>query len=154
MTCSIIRRRGACLQDVVTCIRLRTTIDHAGFQKERHADRFLKTPAEMLRLFPKYESAVRRTWEIAERCKFSLDQLTYICPTEELANGLNAQDRLEKLTWLGAAKRYPDGLPNKVATQLRHELNLIERMNYGPYFLTRDGMKQVVLSIPFLAACA
>ena len=48
------------LQDVVTCIRLRTTIDHAGFQKERHADRFLKTPAEMLRLFPKYESAVRR----------------------------------------------------------------------------------------------
>jgi error-prone DNA polymerase len=108
----------------------------------------------MLRLFPKYESAVRRTWEIAERCKFSLDQLTYICPTEELANGLNAQDRLEKLTWLGAAKRYPDGLPNKVATQLRHELNLIERMNYGPYLLTRDGMKQVVLSIPFLAACA
>ena len=56
------------LQDVVTCIRLHTTIDNAGFQKERHADRFLKAPAEMLRLFPKYEAAVRRTWEIAERC--------------------------------------------------------------------------------------
>ena len=124
------------LQDVVTCIRLHTTIDHAGFQKERHADRFLKTPAEMLRLFPKYESAVRRTWEIAERCKFSLDQLTYIYPTEELEDGLNAQDRLEKLTWQGAGKRYPDGMPDKVATQLRHELNLIERMNYAPYFLT------------------
>ena len=128
------------LQDVVTCIRLHTTIDNAGFQKERHADRFLKAPYEMLRLFPKYEAAVRRTWEIAERCKFSLDQLTYIYPTEELEDGLNAQDRLEKLTWLGAAKRYPDGLPDKVATQLRHELNLIERMNYGPYFLTVESI--------------
>jgi error-prone DNA polymerase len=49
------------LQDVVTCIRLHTTIDNAGFQKERHADRFLKAPDEMLRLFPKYEEAVRRT---------------------------------------------------------------------------------------------
>src|SRR3984957_768978 len=61
------------LQDVVTCIRLRTTIDHAGFQKERHADRFLKAPDEMLRLFPKYEAAVRRTLDLAARCTFSLD---------------------------------------------------------------------------------
>jgi error-prone DNA polymerase len=52
------------LQDVVTCIRLHTTIDKAGFQKERHADRYLKPPEEMLRLFPKYEHAVHRTWEI------------------------------------------------------------------------------------------
>ncbi len=128
------------LQDVVTCIRLHTTIDNAGFQKERHADRFLKAPSEMLRLFPKYEAAVRRTWEIAERCKFSLDQLTYIYPTEELEDGLNAQDRLEKLTWQGATKRYPDGLPDNVATQLRHELNIIERMNYAPYFLTVESI--------------
>ena len=121
------------LQDVVTCIRLHTTIDNAGFQKERHADRFIKTPDEMLRLFPKYEHAVRRTWEIAERCRFSLDELTYTYPTEVLQDGLNAQERLEKLTWEGAERRYPDGLPDKVATQLRHELNLIERMEYAPY---------------------
>jgi error-prone DNA polymerase len=124
------------LQDVVTCIRLRTTIDNAGFQKERHADRFLKAPQEMLRLFRKYEQAVRRTWEVAERCRFSLDQLTYTYPTEVLEDGLNAQERLEKLTWEGAASRYPEGLPDNVATQLRHELNLIERMDYAPYFLT------------------
>jgi len=127
---------GRMLQDVVTCIRLHTTIDNAGFQKERHADRFLKAPHEMLRLFPQYEHAVRRTWEIAERSRFSLDQLTYTYPTELLEDGLNAQERLEKLTWEGAAKRYPDGLPDNVATQLRHELNLIERMEYAPYFLT------------------
>ncbi|WP_159006262.1 error-prone DNA polymerase [Bradyrhizobium sp. S69] len=124
------------LQDVVTCIRLHTTIDNAGFQKERHADRFLKEPAEMMRLFPKYAEAVRRTWEIAGRCRFSLDQLTYTYPTETLEDGLNAQERLEKLTWEGAGRRYPEGLPDTVATQLRHELNLIERMEYAPYFLT------------------
>ena len=137
MTFSITCPTRRMLQDVVTCIRLHTTIDNAGFQKERHADRFLKAPDEMLRLFPKYEHAVRRTWEIAERCKFSLDQLTYTYPTEELEDGLNAQERLEKLTWEGAAQRYPEGLPDNVATQLRHELNLIERMDYAPYFL--DG---------------
>ena len=128
------------LQDVVTCIRLHTTIDNAGFQKEHHSDRFLKSPDEMQRLFPKYEEAVRRTWEIAERCKFSLDQLTYTYPTEELEDGLNAQERLEKLTWEGATKRYPEGLPDNVATQLRHELNLIERMEYAPYFLTVESI--------------
>jgi error-prone DNA polymerase len=128
------------LQDVVTCIRLHTTIDNAGFAKEHHADRYLKAPAEMLRLFPKYEQAVRRTWEIAERCKLSLDQLKYTYPTEELEDGLNAQEQLEKLTWEGAAKRYPGGLPDKVATQLRHELNLIERMEYAPYFLTVESI--------------
>lgn len=90
----------------------------------------------MLRLFRNYEGAVWRTWEIAERCRFSLDQLTYTYPTELLEDGLNAQERLEKLTWEGANRRYPDGLPDKVATQLRHELNLIERMAYAPYFLT------------------
>jgi error-prone DNA polymerase len=128
------------LQDVVTCIRLHTTIDQAGFQKERHADRFLKTPGEMLRLFPQYEQAVRRTWEVAERCRFSLDHLTYTYPTEELEDGLTAQERLEKLTWEGAAKRYPAALPDNVATQLRHELNLIERLGYAPYFLTVESI--------------
>jgi error-prone DNA polymerase len=128
------------LQDVVTCIRLHTTIENAGFLKERHADRFLKAPTEMQRLFPKYEHAVRRTWEIAERCKFSLNELKYVYPSEELEDGLNAQERLEKLTWEGAARRYPEGLPDNVATQLRHELNLIERMEYAPYFLTVESI--------------
>ena len=68
MMCFITVPARRMLQDVVTCIRLHTTIDNAGFQKERHADRFLKAPDEMLRLFPKYEEAVRRTQEIAERC--------------------------------------------------------------------------------------
>ena len=129
----------------MTCIRLHTTIDNAGFQRERHADRFLKTPSEMLRLFPKYEHAVRRTWEIAERCRFSLDELTYTYPTEVLKDGLNAQERLEKLTWEGAERRYPEGPPDNVATQLRYELNLIVRMDYAPYFLTVESIVRFAL---------
>ncbi|WP_027515685.1 error-prone DNA polymerase [Bradyrhizobium sp. WSM1417] len=128
------------LQDVVTCIRLKTTIDRAGFLKERHADRFLKAPDEMERLFRRYPEAIRRTEEIAGRCNFSLDELTYSYPTEVLQDGLTAQERLEKLTWEGAAQRYPEGPPDNVAMQLRHELNLIERVQYAPYFLTVDSI--------------
>ena len=128
------------LQDVVTCIRLKTTIDKAGFLKEKHADRFLKEPAEMARLFRRYPEAVARTLEIAERCRFSLEELTYSYPTEVLHDGLSAQERLEKLTWEGAAQRYPEGVPDNVAMQLRHELGLIERLQYAPYFLTVDSI--------------
>ncbi len=128
------------LQDVVTCIRLHTTIDNAGFQKERHSDRFPKPPHEMERLFPDYQPAIARTLEIAARCRFSLDELTYSYPTETLEDGLTALDRLEKLTWEGAANRYPDGLPDAVATQIRHELSLIERLDYAPYFLTVESI--------------
>jgi error-prone DNA polymerase len=128
------------LQDVVTCIRLHTTIDHAGFKKERHADRFLKPPTEMRRLFARHPEAVARSMEIATRCSFSLDQLSYSYPTEVLRDGLTAQERLENLTWLGAGQRYPDGLPDNVATQIRHELNLIEKMQYAPYFLTVESI--------------
>ena len=128
------------LQDVVTCIRLHTTIDSAGFRKERHADRFLKPPAEMYRLFPNYAPAVQRTMELAARCRFSLDELKYSYPTEVSDDGLSAQERLEKLTWIGAGERYPESLPDNVATQIRHELTLIERLEYAPYFLTVESI--------------
>lgn len=128
------------LQDVVTCIRLGTIIDRAGFLKEKHADRYLKDPGEVERLFRRYPEAVARTAEIAQRCRFSLDELTYTYPTEELKDGLSAQDRLEKLVWEGSAQRYPEGLPDNVAMQLRHELGLIERLKYAPYFLTVESI--------------
>ena len=128
------------LQDVVTCIRLKTTIDRAGFLKEKHADRFLKPPAETARLFARFPEAVTRAAAIAARCTFSLDELAYTYPTEIDGEGRSAQERLEALTWDGAAQRYPGGLPDKVAMQLRHELTLIERLGYAPYFLTVDAI--------------
>lgn len=76
------------LQDVVTCIRTRTTIDDVGFERERHADRFLKPPEEMQRLFPRYPEALARTMEIADRCRFSLEELTYQYPEEAIVPGM------------------------------------------------------------------
>jgi error-prone DNA polymerase len=128
------------LQDVVTCIRHNCTIDDAGFRRERHADRYLKPPAEMARLFSRNPEAVARTIEIAERCRFSLDELAYQYPEERTMPGLTPQQALETETWEGAAERYPEGVPDKVIALLKHELRLIETLQYAPYFLTVNSI--------------
>ena len=128
------------LQDVVTAIRHNCTIDELGFRRERHADRFLKRPEEMSRLFGHYPEALARTIEITERCRFSLDELSYQYPEERTLPGLTPQQALEKLTWEGATERYPEGLPDTVRSTLTHELQLIERLDYAPYFLTVNAI--------------
>ncbi|TPP05868.1 error-prone DNA polymerase [Rhizobium glycinendophyticum] len=124
------------LQDIVTCIRHNTTIDTVGFERERHADRYLKPPEEMERLFPRYPEALRRTIEIVDRCKFSLEELTYQYPEEAIVPGKTAQQSLEHYVWQCVPDRYPEGLPPKTLQIIRHELELIEKMKYAPYFLT------------------
>jgi error-prone DNA polymerase len=124
------------LQDVMTCVRTRTTIDAVGFERERHADRYLKPPEEMARLFPRYPEALARTIEIMDRCRFSLEELTYQYPEEALVPGMTPQESLEHYTWEGVKTRYPEGLPPHVLKTLRHELKLIATMKYAPYFLT------------------
>lgn len=128
------------LQDVVTCIRHKITIDALGDRRERHADRYLKPPEEMLRLFARYPEALARTIQIAERCRFSLDELAYQYPEERDDPTLTPQQTLERLVWEGAARRYPDGLEKRVRTSLTHELSLIERLGYAPYFLTVNAI--------------
>jgi error-prone DNA polymerase len=128
------------LQDVVTCIRHNCTIDEAGFRRERHADHYLKPPEEMARLFGRYPEALARTIDIAARCRFSLDELAYQYPKERTMPGLTPQQALEKLTFEGAAARYPEGVPDKVVAALTHELCLIEKLGYAPYFLTVNAI--------------
>ena len=127
------RRR---LQDVITCIREGCTIQDAGFRLMANAERHLKPAREMLRLFRGHEDAIRRTVEIKERCRFSLDELRYDYPDEPVPPGKTPQSHLEDLTWKGAAGRYPGGLPEKVRETLKNELRLIRTLNYAPYFLT------------------
>lgn len=128
------------LQDVVTCIRHNVTIDALGDRRERHADRYLKSPEEMHRLFARYPEALTRTFQIAERCRFSLDELAYQYPEERDDPTLTPQQTLERLVWEGAARRYPDGLEKSVRASLNHELSLIERLGYAPYFLTVNAI--------------
>ncbi|WP_128254148.1 error-prone DNA polymerase [Falsirhodobacter deserti] len=124
------------LQDVVTAIRHTTTVDALGFRRERHADRYLKPPEEMHRLFARYPEALARSIEIANRCRFSLDELKYQYPEERDDPALTPQETLARLTWEGAATRYPDGIPDGVTASLNHELTLIDKLGYAPYFLT------------------
>ncbi|KAA3515501.1 error-prone DNA polymerase [Agrobacterium rosae] len=128
------------LQDVVTCIRHNCTIDDAGFRRERHADRYLKPPQEMHRLFSAYPGALKRTLEIVRRCKFSLKELKYQYPEENILPGLNAQEALEKYVWDEVPGKYPDGLPEKVKNSLKHELAIIAKKKYAPYFLTVNAI--------------
>ena len=124
------------LQDIVTCIRNNTTIDEVGFERERHADRYLKPPQEMERLFQRYPDALERTMDIVERCKFSLEELTYQYPEEAIVPGMDAQQSLEHYVREYIPQRYTEGLPRKVLRSIRHELDLIKEMRYAPYFLT------------------
>lgn len=128
------------LQDVLTCIREGCTLAEAGWRLAANAERHLKPPEEMARLFARYPEAVARSVEIVGRCRFSLDELHYDYPDEDLGDGLTPQQRLETLTWQGAARRYPQGIPDKVRAAVADELALIERMNYAPYFLTVQGI--------------
>ncbi|MGO4721805.1 MULTISPECIES: error-prone DNA polymerase [unclassified Inquilinus] len=129
------RRR---LQDVVTCIREHCTIDEAGWRLEANAERHLKTPDEMARLFRDHPQALERTVEIAERCRFDLDELSakYQYPEEITPDGEPAQARLERMTWEGATTRYPQGVPADLRSQIEKELALIGGREYAPFFLT------------------
>ncbi len=124
------------LQDVLTCIREGCTITEAGFRLEANAERHLKTPAEMARLFERWPQAVERTVEIVERIGFDLGQLNEQYPDEPVPPGKTAMQHLTDLTWAGAAWRYPNGVSPKVADQLREELRLIAKMDYPNYFIT------------------
>ena len=124
------------LQDVVTCIREKTTIAKAGYLLNPNAERHLKSPAEMIRLFERWPHAIAATREFADALHFSLDELRYEYPRETVPDGRTPQQHLEHLAWEGAKRRWPDGIPDKVAKQLDYELPLIERLDFARYFLT------------------
>ncbi|MEQ1752943.1 MAG: error-prone DNA polymerase [Micropepsaceae bacterium] len=124
------------LQDVLSCIREHTTLDNAGFRLEANAERHLKSPREMARLFRRHPEAIGETTRFASTCSFSLDELRYEYPEETCEGYATPQDALTTFTEEGARKRYPDGIPAKVRHALDHELRLIAELNYAPYFLT------------------
>lgn len=124
------------LQDVLTCIREKTTIEAVGRRLEANAERFLKTPREMARLFRDFPEAIAQTIRFADRIDFSLDQLKYQYPDEPVPPGKTAQGHLEDLTWAGVQKYFGGKIDDKLRATLKKELALIAELKYAHYFLT------------------
>ena len=124
------------LQDVLTCIREKTTIERIGKKLEANAERHLKPAQEMVRLFRDVPEAIAETMRFADRITFSLDQLKYQYPDEPVPPGKTAQRHLEDLTWAGAHKKFPIRIAPKTKKVLHKELRLIRKLKYAHYFLT------------------
>ncbi len=124
------------LHDVLTAVREHVTVAQAGWRLAANAERHLKEGGEIARLFRGHEEAVARSLEAVSLCRFSLDEIAYEYPDEPVPPGSTPQRHLEALVRKGAAWRYPDGIPEKVSAALRHELGLIDELDYAPYFLT------------------
>ncbi len=124
------------LQDVLTCIREKTTIDAAALRLQANAERHLKPPRQMARLFRGHEAALERTMEVARACTFSLRELSYQYPDEPVPAGWSPQRWLIRLTFQGARRAFPDGVSAKVRQTIVKELRLVRELNYAPYFLT------------------
>ncbi len=124
------------LHDVVTCIRKGTNVKEAGRLLEANAERYLKAPAEMARLFRDHPEAVAETGKLVSRIGFTLDQLSYVYPNEPVPAGWEAQEWLEHLVWQTALERYDYRVPDKLYALLYEEFTLIRERGYAPYFLT------------------
>jgi error-prone DNA polymerase len=124
------------MQDVVTAVREKCTVDELGYRREVNADRALKSPAEMLRRFKAYPDALRASVDIARACTFDLGELAYQYPHERLLEGLSAQEALERLALEAVDRMFDGAVPQAYTDQIKHELKLIAELAYAPYFLT------------------
>jgi error-prone DNA polymerase len=124
------------LHDVLTCIREKVTIHQAGTRLAANAERYLKSPAEMARLFADVPEAIMATADLFNAVNFTLDELAYEYPHEPVPMGWTPQAWLEELVWSAIREKFPDGVPPRWQTLLQEELGLIGRLNYAAYFLT------------------
>lgn len=124
------------LHDVLTCVSEGVHLGEAGFLLKSNAQRYLKTPFEMAKLFKDRPEWLQQSLKIAEDCHFSMSELRYYYPSEWIPKRHSAQSYLEELTFKGAKKRYPKGVPLKVQAQIQHELTLIAQQKFADYFLT------------------
>lgn len=124
------------LHDVLAAIAIGGTVDDVRQQRPMNAQLALRSIPELEQLYAPYPELLQRTQEIAEACRFSLDELRFEYPKELSPDGVEPLAYLKRLTWDGAQQRYPQGVPEKALALLRHEMGLIEELHYEAYFLT------------------
>ena len=139
------RRR---LHDVLTAIRLHTTVDQIGRQGFANGERHLRSLTSLRRLYP--AELLHNAAALARRCSFSLRQLRYQYPAELVPAGLTASAHLRALTLAGCQVRWPQGTPPSVAAQIEKELALIAELNYEHFFLTVEELVRYARSCNIL----
>jgi error-prone DNA polymerase len=122
------------LHDVMTATRIGRPLTECGLELQVNAERHLRTRLRLSQTFP--PDLLAQTLQVAERCNFSLDELKYQYPDEVVPAGETPSSYLRRITYEGAGRRWPDGVPAKVQTQIEHELALIADLRYEHYFLT------------------
>ncbi|HLJ38752.1 MAG TPA: PHP domain-containing protein, partial [Steroidobacteraceae bacterium] len=127
-------RERSRLQDALTAIRLNVPIASGGWRLYPNGERYLREPARLARLYPR--ELLDATVELAQQCHFSLDELRYEYPREIVPPGETPAGYLRRLTYEGAERRWPGGIPPGERAGLEHELALICELSYEPYFLT------------------
>ncbi|XHS00367.1 error-prone DNA polymerase [Sphingomonas sp. DBB INV C78] len=124
------------LHDIVTSIREGVTIAEAGRLLATNAERHLKLPVEMGRLFRDCPEAVAASLDFLARINFHLDQLRYEYPHEPVPEGWDPQGWLEHLVMEAAHAQHPEGIPARMQAVLDEEFTLVRKRNYAYYFLT------------------
>jgi error-prone DNA polymerase len=122
------------LQDVLTALRHRTTIQSLGRRRFSNDQRHLRSRQRLADIYPR--ALLDESVHIADQCAFSLTELRYQYPREAIPAGQTPSGWLRQLVWQGAAQRWPDGVPESVTLLLERELDLIAELRYEAYFLT------------------
>ena len=124
------------LHDVITAVGMNCTVHDCGFALSPNAEAHLRPRMRLASLYP--PELLAATLEVARRCTFNLDEIRdlYRYPQGAVRREESAISCLRRLTLAGSQQRYPAGVPEKIQTQLTHELALIDELNYAMYFIT------------------
>ncbi|WP_426110041.1 error-prone DNA polymerase [Massilia sp. PWRC2] len=131
--CMHVRSRKP-LQDTLSAIRLGKPVAECGYGLAQNAEQHLRARLRLANIYT--PAALAETLHIASLCTFSLDELRYEYPNEVVPAGHTAASYLRSETYIGAHRRFRDGIPASVQAQIEHELGLIAEMTYEQYFLT------------------
>ncbi len=122
------------LYDVLTCIRHKTTLAHAGRRLSCNAERYLKAPEAMARLFSDLPEAITGARELAERLEYTMADLGYRFPEYPVPAGETMGSFLRKMAQAGAHERYRPYY-ERARRQVERELDLIDKLDLAGYFL-------------------
>jgi error-prone DNA polymerase len=136
------------LQDVLTAIRHTVSVAEAGWRLFPNGERHLRHPTRLARLYPR--ELLAETLAVAARCSFSLEELKYEYPREDIPLGETPQSYLRSLVEAGARKHWPGGMSAKTRTTIEHELSIIAELHYEPYFLTVYDIVRYARSVNIL----